>query len=99
MLWFERTVLAVLRREYPGPMPFDEDDVAEVMPAPPPVPCRLAVRVPFCEVLCPLCPFHRRRCNEPGTARCFEALCGEIRPYHDAGFRFGEVCVAAAPLR
>ena len=35
MLWFERPFLQVLRREYAGAMRFDEDDAAEVMPAPP----------------------------------------------------------------
>jgi coproporphyrinogen III oxidase-like Fe-S oxidoreductase len=93
MLWFERPFLQVLRREYAGAMRFDEDDTAEVMPAPPAKPCQLYVHVPFCEVLCPFCSFHRVRYNEAKTARYFEALRQEIRHYHDAGFRFSDVYV------
>jgi coproporphyrinogen III oxidase-like Fe-S oxidoreductase len=93
MLWFERPFLHVLRREYAGAMRFDEDDSAEVMPAPPPGPCQLYVHVPFCEVLCPFCSFHRVRYNESKTARYFAALRNEIRLYHQAGFRFRDVYV------
>ena len=84
MLWFERPFLHVLRREYAGAMRFDEDDAAEVMPAAPAAPCQLYVHVPFCEVLCPFCSFHRVRYNESKTARYFAALRQEIRLYHDA---------------
>jgi coproporphyrinogen III oxidase-like Fe-S oxidoreductase len=93
MLWFERPFLQVLRREYSGAMRFDEDDSAEVMPDPPAKPCQLYVHIPFCEVLCPFCSFHRVRYNEPRTARYFEALRQEIRLYHAKGFRFADVYV------
>jgi len=93
MLWFERPFLSVLRREYAAAMRFDEDEAAEVMPGPPSGPCQLYVHVPFCEVLCPFCSFHRVRFNEPRSARYFDALRSEIRLYHDAGFRFGDVYV------
>ena len=93
MLWFERPFLHVLRREYAGAMRFDEDDAAEVMPAAPAAPCQLYVHVPFCEVLCPFCSFHRVRYDESKTARYFEALRQEIRHYHDAGFSFSDVYV------
>jgi coproporphyrinogen III oxidase-like Fe-S oxidoreductase len=93
MLWFERPFLNVLRREYAGAMRFDEDDAAEVMPLPPARPCQLYVHVPFCEVLCPFCSFHRVRYDESKTARYFEALRREIRLYHTAGFRFSDVYV------
>jgi len=93
MLWFERPFLQVLRREYADAMRFDEDDSAEVMPSPPPGPCQLYVHVPFCEVLCPFCSFHRVRYNESKTARYFTALRNEIRLYHRAGFRFRDVYV------
>jgi coproporphyrinogen III oxidase-like Fe-S oxidoreductase len=93
MLWFERPFLHVLRREYASAMRFDEDDEAEVMPAAPEGACQLYVHVPFCEVLCPFCSFHRVRYNADKTARYFAALRQEIRLYHDAGFRFSDVYV------
>lgn len=93
MTWFERPLLAVLRHEYAGAMRFAEDDVAEVMPAAPAAPCQLYVHVPFCEVLCPFCSFHRVRYNASRTQRYFDALRREIRLYHDAGFRFAHVYV------
>jgi coproporphyrinogen III oxidase-like Fe-S oxidoreductase len=85
--------LHVLRHEYAAAMRFDEDDAAEVMPAAPAASCQLYVHVPFCEVLCPFCSFHRVRYNESKTARYFAALRQEIRLYHDAGFRFRDVYV------
>jgi hypothetical protein len=93
MLWFERPLIAVLRREYSRSMRFAEDDAAEVMPPAPPEPCQIYVHVPFCEVLCPFCSFHRVRYDGTKSHRYFEALRREIRLYHDAGFRFGDVYV------
>ena len=93
MLWFERPFLAVLRHEYRASMRFTEDDTAEVMPAAPALPCQLYVHVPFCEVLCPFCSFHRVRYDAVKTRRYFAALRREIQLYHDAGFRFSDVYV------
>lgn len=93
MLWFERPFLGVLRHEYAAAMRFAEDDTAEVMPAAPAAPCQLYVHVPFCEVLCPFCSFHRVRYNASKTKRYFDALRREIRLYHEAGFRFGDVYI------
>lgn len=93
MPWFERPLLTVVRREYAAAMRFAEDEAAEHMPAPPAAPCQLYVHVPFCEVLCPFCSFHRVRFNAGKTQRYFDALRREIALYHDAGFRFHDVYV------
>ena len=93
MPWFERPFLAILRHEYSQAMRFTEDEAAEVMPAAPAAPCQLYVHVPFCEVLCPFCSFHRVRYNPSKTGRYFEALRREIRLYHDKGFRFSDVYI------
>jgi len=53
----------------------------------------LYLHVPFCEVLCPFCSFHRV-CFEEGKARRYFAnLRQEIRMAHDAGYRFSSVYV------
>jgi coproporphyrinogen III oxidase-like Fe-S oxidoreductase len=93
MPWFEKPLLRVLRREYASAMRFSEDDAAEVMPRAPAGPCQLYVHVPFCEVLCPFCSFHRVRYNPAKSPRYFTALRREIQRYHAAGFRFGDVYV------
>jgi len=93
MPWFERPLLAVLRHEYAAAMRFAEDEHAEHMPRAPAKPCQLYVHIPFCEVLCPFCSFHRVRYNALKTAPYFEALRREIRLYHAAGFRFSELYV------
>jgi len=95
MLWFEKPFLALLQREYAAAMRFAEDDAFDVMPAAPAGPCQLYVHVPFCEVLCPFCSFHRVRYNESKTKRYFDALRREIRHYHDLGFRFSDVYVGS----
>lgn len=83
----------MVRREYASAMRFAEDDAAVFTPAPPAAPCQLYVHVPFCEVLCPFCSFHRVRFNAAKTQRYFDALRREIALYHDAGYRFGDVYV------
>jgi menaquinone C8-methyltransferase len=62
-------------------------------PEPPAHPVFLYLHVPFCEVLCPFCTFHRVR-YESGKARAyFAALRHEIRGFHERGFRFSGVYV------
>jgi len=93
MPWFERPLLAVLKHEYAAAMRFAEDDALQLMPAAPTQPCQLYVHVPFCEVLCPFCSFHRVSVNPARTKWYFDALRREIGLYHAAGFRFGDVYV------
>ena len=51
----------------------------------------LYVHIPFCEVLCPFCSFHRvQHCHEQAR-RYFTALRQEIRLYHAAGYEFSGV--------
>ncbi len=53
----------------------------------------LYIHVPFCESLCPFCPFHRVVLNRDRARRYFEALRREIAFYHAAGFDFSNVYV------
>jgi len=54
----------------------------------PVVPVFLYLHVPFCEVLCPYCSFHRVRFEQEKARRYFAALRREMRFYHDRGYRF-----------
>jgi coproporphyrinogen III oxidase-like Fe-S oxidoreductase len=93
MPWFERPLIALLNREFAASMRFVEDGPAPALPAPPQRPCQLYVHVPFCEVLCPFCSFHRVRYRAGKAQRYFAALHDELRIYHAAGYRFGDVYV------
>jgi coproporphyrinogen III oxidase-like Fe-S oxidoreductase len=53
----------------------------------------LYVHVPFCEVLCPFCSFHRVEFRDHKARRHFEALRRQIRGYAAAGFRLSGVYV------
>jgi len=53
----------------------------------------LYLHVPFCEVLCPFCSFHRVSFDEKKALRYFDNLRREIRMAHDAGYRFSEIYV------
>lgn len=50
--------------------------------------CHLYVHIPFCEVLCPFCSFHRVQHCRPQARRYFAALRQEIRLYHAVGHTF-----------
>jgi menaquinone C8-methyltransferase len=92
MLWFEPLFLKILRHEYAGSMHFDEPAHAQ-QPGPPDHPCQLYVHIPFCQVLCPFCSFHRVQYREDKSLDYFDALRREILSYHERGFRFSDVYV------
>jgi coproporphyrinogen III oxidase-like Fe-S oxidoreductase len=92
MLWFEPLFLKILQREYAASMHFDAPGQVQ-QPQPTEHPCQLYVHIPFCEVLCPFCSFHRVQYREDKSLTYFEALRREIRSYHERGFRFGDVYV------
>jgi coproporphyrinogen III oxidase-like Fe-S oxidoreductase len=48
----------------------------------------LYVHIPFCEVLCPFCSFHRVQHRKAQALAYFTSLRAEIRLYHAAGHRF-----------
>ena len=90
----EWLVTRYLRHIVGAHMRFDDEPVG----GRPPSPRRgheylLYVHIPFCEVLCPFCPFHRVRFREPQASRYFAALRQEIRSYHECGFDFSGVYV------
>jgi coproporphyrinogen III oxidase-like Fe-S oxidoreductase len=91
--WFEPLFRRVLRHEYGAAMRFDSSAVSARLPRPPSEPCQLYVHVPFCEVLCPFCSFHRVRFKEDKAFDYFAALRNEIRHYHHRGFIFSDVYV------
>lgn len=53
----------------------------------------LYLHVPFCEVLCPFCSFHRVEFQKNRAHRYFEALRREIRHVTGAGYSFGELYI------
>ncbi len=59
----------------------------------PQTPVFLYLHVPFCEVLCPYCSFHRVRYEEDKARQYFSALRREIRRYHESGYVFSGVYV------
>jgi coproporphyrinogen III oxidase-like Fe-S oxidoreductase len=65
----------------------------ESVAAAPASPVFLYLHVPFCEVLCPYCSFHRVRFEPKRARRYFTALRREILAYHHRGYRFGGVYV------
>ncbi len=89
---YERVILPFFRHASRHAMAFDAGPVAP--PAPPGGgEAQLYIHVPFCQVLCPFCSFHRVEYREHKASRYFAALQREIETYRDAGFRFSGVYV------
>ena len=89
---YERLILPFFRATSRRAMRFDAGPAA--VPAPPPGgEAFLYVHIPFCQVLCPFCSFHRVQYKESKASRYFTALRREIETYRDAGFRFTGVYV------
>jgi coproporphyrinogen III oxidase-like Fe-S oxidoreductase len=65
-----------------------EDADGAVPTAPRDGSCYLYVHIPFCEVLCPFCSFHRVPHCHDQARRYFTTLRQEIRLYHTAGYKF-----------
>jgi coproporphyrinogen III oxidase-like Fe-S oxidoreductase len=65
-----------------------EEAPGTVPPAPRDGTGYLYVHIPFCEVLCPFCSFHRVQHRHGLAQRYFVSLREEIRLYHAAGHRF-----------
>ena len=71
-------------------------DICEPATLPCPIPDRrylLYVHIPYCEVLCPFCTFHRVEFRKTKALHYYRALRREIRLYHETGFDFAEVYV------
>ena len=76
---------AVFRRQARRTMRLEGGEAVAHVPR---TPVFLYLHVPFCEVLCPYCSFHRVRFEERKARRYFAALQDEIRYYHERGFEF-----------
>ncbi len=89
---YERLLLPYFRATSRRAMRFDTGPAT--VPAPPAGGgAFLYVHIPFCQVLCPFCSFHRVQYRESKASRYFLALRREIETYRDAGFRFTGVYV------
>jgi menaquinone C8-methyltransferase len=86
----EALVAGVFRREAHRRMRLGPSAGVATVPA---EPLFLYLHVPFCEVLCPYCSFHRVRYEDGKAQRYFAALRREIRHYHERGYRFSGVYV------
>jgi len=90
----ERLLTALLRRQSARQARMDNlDHLISVPEASSGRTYMLYLHVPFCEVLCPFCSFHRVQYRASKARRYFEALRKEIRLAHEAGYRFDEVYV------
>lgn len=90
--FLDTTLLAAFRWQTRHAMKL-RDDEASMPAAPVGRPVSLYLHVPFCEVLCPFCSFHRVQYRRETARRYFSALRTELRRYHQAGFVFSTVYV------
>jgi menaquinone C8-methyltransferase len=91
---FDSLLTAYIRRLSRRQLTFEAGPAATELPAP--AADRrylLYLHVPFCEVLCPFCSFHRVEFQRRRAQRYFQALRREIRHVTDAGYSFGELYV------
>ena len=89
---FDTALLAAFRWQTRHAMKLREEEAG--MPAAPQGRAvSLYLHVPFCEVLCPFCSFHRVQYRRETARRYFQALRTEIRRYAEAGFTFSNVYV------
>ena len=92
---FLQTLLTpYLRRNNRRLMSFADAPTNTELPAPPVNQTYLLyLHVPFCEVLCPFCPFHRVEFRRSRAQRYYQGLRDEIRRVTELGFSFSEIYV------
>jgi len=93
-MFSERLLTLLLRRESARRARLDNlESLISVPEAAPARTYMVYLHVPFCQVLCPFCSFHRVEYRETKARRYFAALRQEIRLAHEAGYLFDEVYV------
>lgn len=95
IMLLDRLLTAYARTETERQFRFGDEEAAG-MPYPRPLPGHsylLYLHIPFCEALCPFCPFHRVLFDEVKCRSYFAALREEIRKVSEAGYQFGEIYV------
>ncbi len=93
-MFTERLLTLLLRRESARRARLE--NLEQLISVPQAAPARtymLYLHVPFCQVLCPFCSFHRVEYRQSKARRYFEALRQEIRLANEAGYRFDEVYI------
>jgi coproporphyrinogen III oxidase-like Fe-S oxidoreductase len=89
----DRSLLAAFRWQSRHAMRLREQDEVTLPSPPRSGSAALYLHVPFCEVLCPFCSFHRVQYREGLAKQYFAALRTELRRYHAEGYIFTGVYV------
>lgn len=90
----QRLFTPYLRRTNQRLMSFAGAPSSTQLPTPPADATYLMyLHIPFCEVLCPFCPFHRVEFQRTRAQQYFAALREEIRRVSALGYRFHEIYV------